>query len=170
MVLCECDSTDITLSAHSVPIWKCTHKGTKKYGVRKRTRGKKSGDKMFEIDFRSRIPIYEQIKNEILIGIRLGVYKPDEQLPSIRSVSQSTGINVNTIKRAFADLEDEGVIYTLIGRGSFVSASAADNTTIAEKALKEIEQDIRSLKSKGVDKDSLIRLIESVYSEETKND
>lgn len=133
-----------------------------------RTRGKKSGDKMFEIDFRSRIPIYEQIKNEILMCIRLGVYKPDEQLPSIRSVSQSTGINVNTVKRAFTDLEDEGVIYTLVGRGSFVSSDAAENTSIADKALEEIETDIRSLKSKGVTRDSLIRLIDSIYSEEMK--
>ena len=125
---------------------------------------------MFEIDFRSRIPIYEQIKNEILMCIRLGVYKADDQLPSIRSISQSTGINVNTVKRAFADLEDEGVIYTLVGRGSFVSSDAADNTSIARKALEDISQDIRSLKSKGVTKDSLIQLIESIYSEEKDND
>ena len=58
---------------------------------------------MFEIDLRSRIPIYEQIKNQILLYIRMGVYKPNEQLPSIRAVSQQTGINVNTVKKAFAD-------------------------------------------------------------------
>ncbi len=105
---------------------------------------------MFEIDYRSRIPIYEQIKNQLITCIRIGIYRADEQLPSIRSVSLQTGINVNTVKRAFADLEDEGIIYTLVGRGSFVSADAADNTSIAEKALKDIEPDIRSLKSKGV--------------------
>lgn len=125
---------------------------------------------MFEIDLRSRIPIYEQIKNEILMQIRLGILKSDEQLPSIRSVSQSTGINVNTVKRAFADLEDEGVIYTLVGRGSFVSSDAVNNTTIAKKALEEISTDIRSLKSKGVTKEALISLIDSIYSEEIKND
>lgn len=125
---------------------------------------------MFEIDFRSRIPIYEQIKNEILMCIRLGIYKPDEQLPSIRSVSQSTDINVNTVKRAFADLEDEGVIYTLVGRGSFVSSDAAQNTSIAQKALEDISQDIRSLKSKGVNKNELIQLVDSIYSEEMNND
>ncbi len=121
---------------------------------------------MFEIDYRNRIPIYEQIKNQILLYIRTGIYKPDEQLPSIRSVSQQTGINVNTVKRAFADLEDEGVIYTLVGRGSFVSAQAIENTSIAEKALKEIELDIRSMKSKGVTKDALISLIENIYLED----
>ena len=121
---------------------------------------------MFEIDSRSRIPIYEQIKNQILLFIRMGVYKPDEQLPSIRSVSQQTGINVNTVKRAFADLEAEGVIYSLVGRGCFVSTSAAENTAIAQKALKEIEHDIRSIRTKGVEKDDLIKLIESIYSED----
>lgn len=121
---------------------------------------------MFEIDSRSRIPIYEQIKNQILLFIRMGIYKADEQLPSIRAVSQQTGINVNTVKRAFADLETEGVIYSLVGRGCFVSSNAVDNTSIAQKALKEIELDIRSLKSKGVDKDALISLIENIYSED----
>jgi GntR family transcriptional regulator len=121
---------------------------------------------MFEIDSRSRIPIYEQIKNQILLFIRMGVYKADEQLPSIRTVSQQTGINVNTVKRAFADLESEGVIYSLVGRGCFVSSSAIDNTSIAQKALKEIELDLRSLKSKGVSKDALIELIENIYSED----
>lgn len=123
---------------------------------------------MFEIDSRSRMPIYEQIKNQIMTCIRLGVYKPDEQLPSIRSVSQQTGINVNTVKRAFTDLEDDGVIYTLIGRGSFVSADAAQNTSIADKALKDMEFTIRALKSKGVTEESLVLLIKKIYSEENQ--
>lgn len=121
---------------------------------------------MFEIDSRSRIPIYEQIKNQILLFIRMGVFKPDEQLPSIRSVSQQTGINVNTVKRAFADLEAEGVIYSLVGRGCFVASGAINNTAIAQKALNEIEHDIRSIKSKGVSKADLIELINNIYSED----
>ena len=121
---------------------------------------------MFEIDYRNRIPIYEQIKNQILLYIRMGIYKLDEQLPSIRSVSQETGINVNTVKRAFADLEDEGIIYTLVGRGSFVASNAIENTSIARKALQEIELDLRSIKSKGVTKEALISLIENIYSED----
>lgn len=121
---------------------------------------------MFEIDLRSRIPIYEQIKNQILLYIRMGVYKPNEQLPSIRAVSQQTGINVNTVKKAFADLEAEGVIYSLVGRGCYVAQGAVDNTSIAEKALKEIEPKIRSMKTKGVDKATLISLIEQIYSED----
>ena len=125
---------------------------------------------MFEIDSRSRIPIYEQIKNQLITCIRIGIYQADEQLPSIRSVSLQTGINVNTVKRAFADLEDEGIIYTLVGRGSFVSADAADNTSIARKALRDIEPDLRSLKSKGVTKDSILELIDEIFKEDNLND
>ena len=125
---------------------------------------------MFEIDSRSRIPIYEQIKNQLITCIRIGIYKAYEQLPSIRSVSLQTGINVNTVKRAFADLEDEGIIYTLVGRGSFVSADAADNTSIARKALRDIEPDLRSLKSKGVTKDSILELIDEIFKEDNLND
>ena len=143
MISCKCDSIDITLNTHP-----------------------KEGDAMFEIDSRSRIPIYEQIKNQLITCIRLGIYKADEQLPSIRSVSTQTGINVNTVKRAFADLEDEGIIYSLVGRGSFVASDAANNTSIAEKALKDIEPDLYSLKSKGVDRDSVIKLINKIYEEE----
>ncbi len=126
----------------------------------------KGEDAMFEIDSRSRIPIYEQIKNQLITCIRLGIYKSDEQLPSIRAISLQTGINVNTVKRAFADLEDEGIIYTLVGRGSFVSSDAADNTSIAEKALRDIEPDLRSLKLKGVDRNSVIELVNKIYEEE----
>ena len=125
---------------------------------------------MIQLNYRDSKPIYEQIKNQLITCIRLGIYRADEQLPSIRSVSLQTGINVNTVKRAFADLEDEGIIYTLVGRGSFVSADAADNTSIAEKALKDIEPDIRSLKSKGVSRDSVIELINRIYVEENQND
>lgn len=126
----------------------------------------KGENAMFEIDSRSRIPIYEQIKNQLITCIRLGIYKAEEQLPSIRAISLQTGINVNTVKRAFADLEDEGIIYTLVGRGSFVSSDAADNTSIAEKALRDIEPDLRSLKLKGVDRNSVIELVNKIYEEE----
>lgn len=147
MILCKCDSTDITLNTPT-----------------------EEGEAMFEIDSRSRIPIYEQIKNQLITLIRLGVYKADEQLPSIRSVSLQTGINVNTVKRAFAELEEDGVIYTLVGRGSFVSSSAQDNTLIVEKALKDIEPELRSLKSKGVTEEALIGLINKIYTEDNQND
>lgn len=121
---------------------------------------------MFSIDTRSRIPIYEQLKDQILNLVRLGILVSDEQLPSIRGVAAQTGVNVNTVKRAFQELESEGIIYSVVGRGSFVSPNALDSTVSAKKALSEIEEQIRSIKLKGVTKQELSELIEKIYKEE----
>ncbi len=130
----------------------------------------KGSEVLFEIDFRSRIPIYEQIKNQIMTFIRLGIYKPNEQLPSIRFVSTETGVNVNTVKRAFQELEAEGVTYTIVGKGSFVDENALNNTLSAEKALANIKDEISSLKSKGVTREQLLSLIAEIYKEDSKDD
>lgn len=82
------------------------------------------------IDQRSRTPIYEQIKEQIIMLINTGVYKSDEQLPSIRALSNELNINVNTIKRALSELESDGVTYSVAGRGIFVSPNAVGNERI----------------------------------------
>lgn len=120
---------------------------------------------MLSIDIRSRIPIYEQIKNQILNLIRIGVLVEDEQLPSIRNVASETGVNVNTVKRAFQELESEGIIYTIAGKGNFVSPTALDSTVSAKKALSEIEEQISSAKLKGVTQKELLDLVERIYKE-----
>lgn len=121
---------------------------------------------MFDLDTRSRIPIYEQLKDQIMKFIRLGILEPDTKLPSIRSVALETGANVNTVKRAFQELEMEGVIYTLVGKGSFVSPTALDSTQAAEKALDAISEQLKSAKHKGVQKEEMIKLINEIYEED----
>lgn len=121
---------------------------------------------MFDVDTRSRIPIYEQLKDQIMKFIRLGILEPDTKLPSIRSVALDINANVNTVKRAFQELEMEGVIYTVVGKGSFVSSTALDNSFAAEKALSSIEEQITSAKHKGVTKEEMIKLINKIYEEE----
>ena len=121
---------------------------------------------MFNIDTRSRIPIYEQLKDQIQNYVRVGILAADEQLPSIRGVAAQTGVNVNTVKRAFQELESEGVIYSVVGKGSFVSPEALNSTVSAKKALGEIEEQLKSIKLKGVTKQELSELIEKIYKEE----
>ena len=60
---------------------------------------------MLFIDYHSRVPIYEQIKEQVIMLINTGVYKPGDKLPSIRNLSNELNINFNTIKRAFGELE-----------------------------------------------------------------
>ncbi|WP_342554504.1 GntR family transcriptional regulator [Paenibacillus sp. FSL R7-0652] len=78
---------------------------------------------MFELDVRSRKAIYEQLVDKIKEMIVYGILKPDEQLPSVRSLSTQLTVNPNTIQKAYRELEREGYIYSLQGKGSFVSSS-----------------------------------------------
>ena len=120
---------------------------------------------MITIDYKSRLPVYEQIKNQIMTLIQLEVLTTDQQLPSIRSLSAETGVNVNTVKRAIQDLEEMGIIYSVPGKGSFVSENAFSNSRIKEKALDEIRYAIVSAIPKGVTEKDVAKLIEKIFEE-----
>lgn len=75
------------------------------------------------IDLRNPKPIYEQIKDNVKRLIITGALKQDEKLPSVRELAQTTSINPNTIQKAYKDLESEGFIYSVTGRGNFVAPS-----------------------------------------------
>ena len=102
--------------------------------------------------------------------INTGIYKPNEQLPSIRSLSNELNINVNTIKRAFADLEKDGVTYSAQGRGIFVSENPIGNSKIVAGAIEDIRIALTSGKAKGVTREDLQSLIEEIYRAGEKND
>ncbi|CAH1218877.1 MULTISPECIES: GntR family transcriptional regulator [Paenibacillus] len=84
---------------------------------------------MFELDVRSRKAIYEQLVDKFKEMIVYGVLKPDEQLPSVRSLSTELTVNPNTVQKAYRELEREGFIYSLQGKGSFVSSSVEHPNT-----------------------------------------
>jgi len=119
---------------------------------------------MFSIDGKSRVPIYEQIKNQIMEFILLGIFKPHEKLPSIRALALDAGLNVNTVKHAFLDLENSGVIYTLPGRGSFVDENALSNEVMQKKAMNEVYDVIASARAKGVSQEKIVDLIAKIYT------
>lgn len=75
---------------------------------------------MFELDIRSRKPIYEQLVEKLKQLIINDVMKEDEKLPSVRELAQQLTINPNTIQKAYRELESQGYIYSLKGKGSFV--------------------------------------------------
>lgn len=78
---------------------------------------------MIVIDYKDTRPIYEQVSEKFKVLILKGVLAPDEQMPSVRNLAMELSINPNTIQKAYAQLEREGFIYTVKGRGNFVSAS-----------------------------------------------
>ncbi len=88
-------------------------------------------------------PIYEQIYKQIRSGILRGEYKEGEALPSIRALAKDLRISVITTKRAFDDLEHDGFIFTIQGKGSFVAAK--NKALVREEHLRRIEQNFRAV-------------------------
>jgi GntR family transcriptional regulator len=76
---------------------------------------------MFEIDLKSRRSIYEQVMDQMKERILVGVIGPDEKLPSVRDLSKALTVNPNTVQKAFRELERQGYIYAVAGKGSFAS-------------------------------------------------
>ncbi len=82
---------------------------------------KKGGFCVIQLNYRDSRPIYEQIKDGIKQLIYTEVLGPDDKLPSVRELASKLAINPNTISRAYKELEQEGVIYTLSGKGTFIN-------------------------------------------------
>ncbi|OEH86445.1 GntR family transcriptional regulator [Desulfuribacillus stibiiarsenatis] len=115
---------------------------------------------MFQLDVRSRIPIYEQLIDKLKELIIREVMKPDSQLPSVRVLAQELTINPNTIQKAYRELEYQGFIYSVPGKGSFVAPQS--NTMNLEK-VKKMKSDLIKLISEamylGIDKEEILSCI-----------
>ena len=94
---------------------------------------------MFELDLRSRAPIYEQLVEKIKELIVNNVLKPDEQLPTVRVLASELTLNPNTVQKAYRELEYRGYIYSLPGKGNFVRATVPANNTVR---LQSLENDL----------------------------
>lgn len=89
---------------------------------------------MIILDYKDRRPIYEQVSEKFKELMLCGVISENEAMPSVRNLAMDLSINPNTIQRAYAELERQGYIYTVKGKGSFV----AENTAMKENRKKEI--------------------------------
>ncbi len=97
---------------------------------------------MINLDYQSRTPIYEQIILEVERYVALGILKPNEQLPSIRDLANTLGINPNTVKKAYSELENKGVIVTISTKGTFIKE---DITSVINKKFDEKILDIKNI-------------------------
>lgn len=125
---------------------------------------------MIIIDQRSRTPIFEQIKEQILNSINTGELKPDDKLPSIRQLASELDLNVNTVKRAFQELESERVTYSVPGKGVFISQTAVANKIVLENAEMELTRILSSSKAKGMPLERVIELASEIYKAGENND
>lgn len=112
------------------------------------------------IDYNSKIPVYEQVVNEIEKLVILNILKPNEQISSIRDLAIELSINPNTVKKAYDILENKGIIVSKSTKGSFISENSnkAKQDKI-DKLLSEIETITKELVNYGVATEEIIKKI-----------
>ncbi|MBR6771684.1 MAG: GntR family transcriptional regulator [Lachnospiraceae bacterium] len=124
---------------------------------------------MIILDYKDTRPIYEQIVERFKLLILKGVLVKDEQMPSVRSLAMELSINPNTIQKAYAELERQGYIYTIKGRGNFIS----DSSSLLEERKEELKQRLLLLyqegRELGMEKKDFLDYLNGV-KEERQND
>ncbi|TCO75241.1 GntR family transcriptional regulator [Marinisporobacter balticus] len=120
---------------------------------------------MFQIDLTSRKPIYEQVMDKFKQLIIKEILSADEKIPSVRELATQLTINPNTIQKSYRELERQGYIYSVRGRGNFVSNKIKK---VDEEKLNKLKQQVQNSLSEliylGIEKEELIELIEKTYA------
>ena len=121
---------------------------------------------MYFIEPLSRIPVYEQLIEQIERYILAGILKSNEQLPSVRTMSVSLAVNPNTIQKAYSELDSKKIIFSVPGKGCFVSENAIEIIGNYKRLkLNELSNTLNELKLANITKEEILALIDSVYNE-----
>ena len=114
---------------------------------------------MVKIDYRDARPIYEQVADGIEELALRGALPADTQLPSVRQFAMELSINPNTIQRAYHELESEGYIVSVPGKGSFCAQFSPQSDPRREELLARLEETVRELRWLGVGEEEIIEKI-----------
>ena len=115
---------------------------------------------MIIIDYKDTRPIYEQIVEKIRTVILKGVLEPDSQLQSVRSLAMELSINPNTIQKAYTELERQGFIYTIKGRGNFVRYDKSLLEVKKEELRGKVEEVLKEADELGISRKELLEGVE----------
>lgn len=120
---------------------------------------------MFELDVQSRRPIYEQLMEKLKELMISEVLREHDQLPSVRILAQELTINPNTIQKAYRQLETDGYIYTIPGKGNFVlPPKNSKNSLKKEKIRSELTKVLGEALYIGIEKKEIYRIVEEISS------
>ncbi len=120
---------------------------------------------MVKLDYKSGKPLHEQISCGICELIMCGALAPDEQLPSVRDLSVSLTVNPNTVQRAYKSLEADGLIYSIKGKGNFVSDRPSAEKETVEKLYDAILEAARALAFYGENKETALQVLRKAFEE-----
>ena len=120
---------------------------------------------MLTLNYRDSRPIYEQIKDGLRRMIVTSAMAQDEKLPSVRAMATQLSINPNTIQRAYNELEQEGYIYSVAGKGSFVSGTADADAARRDNLKEDLRKLLGDLRYLGMNHEDAVKLIKEVYEQ-----
>ena len=118
------------------------------------------GDALISINYRDPRPIYEQVRDSLRRLILSGTMKSGERLPSVRDLSSTLTVNPNTVQRAYRELESEGYIYSVPGKGSFVADDKEIDQGRVDQLFKKMDEAAKELFYLGYSWEELARHIQ----------
>lgn len=118
------------------------------------------GDALISINYRDPRPIYEQVRDSLRRLILSGAMKSGERLPSVRDLSSTLTVNPNTVQRAYRELESEGYIYSVPGKGSFVADDKEIDQGRVDQLFKKMDEAAKELFYLGYSWEELARHIQ----------
>ncbi len=119
---------------------------------------------MFSINYRSGEPMYQQIYNEVVKEISLGLLLPQEKLATVRELATTLGINPNTVSKAYQLLEKNGYIYSAVGKGSFVSDCSGRIAGLKESTMNNLKKEIGQAYNLGIEYEVIENLTKTIYN------
>ena len=121
---------------------------------------------MFLVNPRSKQPLYEQLVEQLRRQIVLGGMKAGAAMPSVRQLATELGINPNTIQKAYRRMEEEGMILSIPGKGSFVSDDLADMLLKQRETQRsKARQMLQACRETGLTKEEITQMVEEIYKE-----
>lgn len=121
---------------------------------------------MLELNYRDARPIYEQIKDGLRKLVLSNVIRQDEKLPSVRELASQLAINPNTIQKAYRELEQEGFIYTVSGRGSFAAPLSDVQSKRKDELLAQFDETVTELLYLDKEPDELKQRIDRLQQDQ----
>ena len=120
---------------------------------------------MLFLDYQDRRPIYEQIVEKFRMLILSGAMEPSSRMPSVRQLAMELSINPNTIQRAYMELEQQGLIHPVKGKGSFVTDSSEIRRIGKEEYLRELKETAERGRKLGIGEEEMVEVIRECYKE-----
>lgn len=121
---------------------------------------------IMKLDFASAVPIYQQVRDQIVQAVAAGEFEAGDKLPTIRALAQEAGINTMTVNKAYQLLKQEGYIITDRRNGAVVSNGKQGQKGVSSKIKKELELLIAEAKISGVEETEFLEVCRKLYRRE----